>query len=176
QEQPHFWPDRLLHRFGLFICSGDVHDAALDVLGAGSLHWPLYINALATFLTDERFDDGEATKHVGRSAVRTPGATNVVGVKFNQSYASAVGGNRSTTAPQELQTRSATPPFATPMRQPSQWDPYLLRAGRSGSRVRLGSYRIRLPVPVPICPIDARATIAVMRWSLKLGLPIPTIS
>ena len=60
----------------------------------GSLHWPLYINALPTFLTDERFDDGEATKHVGRSAVRTPGATNVVGVKFNQSYASAVGGNR----------------------------------------------------------------------------------
>src|SRR5262249_55904453 len=91
--------------------------------GCGSLHWRLYINALATFLTDERFDDGEATKHVGRSAVRTPGATNVVGVKFNQSYASAVGGNRSTTAPQELQTRSATPPFATTMRQPSQSDP-----------------------------------------------------
>ena len=95
----------------------------------GSLHWPLYINALPTFLTDERFDDGEATKHVGRSAARTPGATNLVGAKsINLTPARSVG-TVSTTAPQQSQTRSATPPFATTMRQPSQSAPVATSCG-----------------------------------------------
>jgi len=63
-------------------------------LTSGSLNRPLDINALAAFLADERFDDSEAAKHVGRSAARRrAGAAYLRGCKFHQSLAGAVDGN-----------------------------------------------------------------------------------
>jgi len=47
-----------------------------------------HINALAAFLADERFDDSEAAKHIGRSAARRrAGAAYLRGCKFHQSLA-----------------------------------------------------------------------------------------
>ena len=53
----------------------------------------LDINALAAFLANERFDDGQAAKHVGRSAMRTSGAAYFRACEFHQSLAGAVDGN-----------------------------------------------------------------------------------
>ena len=45
----------------------------------------LDINALAAFLANERFDDSQAAKHVGRSAMRTSGAAHFRRREFHQS-------------------------------------------------------------------------------------------
>jgi hypothetical protein len=51
---------------------------------AESLHRRLDANALAAFLADERLDDSEAAKHVGPSAMRTPGAAHFRRREFHQ--------------------------------------------------------------------------------------------
>jgi hypothetical protein len=60
----------------------------------GSLHRPLNANALAAFPADERFDDSEAAKQGGRSAVRAAGAANLVGSRpepWSKSYHLVIG-------------------------------------------------------------------------------------
>ena len=50
-----------------------------------SLQWRLDANAPATFLADERLDDCEAAKHIGRSAIGTASAAHFRRREFHQS-------------------------------------------------------------------------------------------
>ena len=67
-------------------------DGCCHALGARII--ALDIDASTTVLAGERFDDCRATKHVGRSAMRTGDTTNLIGSEFHQSQAGTVHWNR----------------------------------------------------------------------------------